>query len=108
MHQAAPAPWQGPALEPELRAATSTEPPLLQVSKKSHAYLREAFWNRTTTSFTTDISAGYEAAIAAKREEVRCGWGKRGAGQLRLGGGPLQQVASGGVPLANAAGGKQG
>lgn len=52
----------------------------LKVSKRSHAYLREVFWNRTTDTFTANVTSSYEDALAARRQQVRAGWCGTGGG----------------------------
>ena len=53
----------------------------LAVSKKSHAYLRSAFWDRSETSFTTNVSGGYEAAMGKLKDQASVGhaWNSFGA-----------------------------
>lgn len=46
----------------------------VEVSKKSHAYLRGPMWNRTAKSFTTNIGAEYTSAINHRRQQVSVIW----------------------------------
>lgn len=44
----------------------------LQVSTKSHAYLRPAFWDRRPDAFVANVSAWYAPRTPEARQQV--GW----------------------------------
>lgn len=51
----------------------------LQVSTKSHAFLRPAFWDRRPDAWVANVSAWYTPRTAEARQQVRKGGAEPGA-----------------------------